>query len=222
MDWGWDAEPQFLASRGFVVLEPEFRGSTSHGWNHYKAGWKQWGLAMQDDLQDGVKHLVEQGIVDPKRVCIAGASYGGYATVMGLIKHPETYKCGISWVGVTDIDLMYSVGWSDTADSQWAKFGMPVLVADRDKDSEQIKATSAVEQSSRLRAPLILAYGTADVRVPYDHGKKLVNRIKGHNPDVEYIEYPGEGHGWRKLSSNVDFWTRVEKFLDRYIGDTTK
>ncbi|MGL4575398.1 MAG: S9 family peptidase [Burkholderiaceae bacterium] len=218
INWGWDRDAQFLASRGYLVLEPDFRGSTGHGWQHYKAGWKQWGLAMQDDLEDGVKHLVAQGVVDSKRVCIAGASYGGYATVMGLIKHPGTYKCGVSWVGVTDIDLLYTVGWSDTAGTDWAKFGMPVLVGDREKDRAQILATSAVEQAARLKAPLILAYGTADVRVPYDHGKRLVSRVKEHNPFVEYVEYAGEGHGWRKLETNVQFWTKVEQFLEKHIG----
>jgi dipeptidyl aminopeptidase/acylaminoacyl peptidase len=218
VEMSWDREVQVLASRGYAVLQTDFRGSRGHGWKHYKAGWKQWGLAMQDDLADGVAHVLKTGRIDPSRVCIAGASYGGYATVMGLIKHPEIYKCGVSWVGVTDISLLYSVGWSDTAGSDWARFGMPVLVGDLDKDREQIKATSAVEQAARLKSPLILAYGTADVRVPFDHGKALMARLRGHNPNAEYIEYPGEGHGWRVVENNVDFWGRTLKFLDRHIG----
>jgi dienelactone hydrolase len=217
-DWGFSPDAQFLASRGYAVLEPDFRGSTGHGFKHFKAGWKQWGLSMQDDLQDGVKHLVSTGQVDSKRVCIAGASYGGYATVMGLIKHPETYKCGVSWVGVTDISLLATIGWSDTASSEWAKYGFPILVGDLEKDAAQLKATSAIEQAARLKAPLILAYGTDDVRVPFDHGRKLRDRLKGVNPEVDYVEYPGEGHGWREMKTNVDFWTRVEKFLDKHIG----
>jgi dipeptidyl aminopeptidase/acylaminoacyl peptidase len=214
----WDREVQTMAAAGFAVFQPDFRGSRGHGWKHYKAGWRQWGLAMQDDIADGVAHLVKSGNIDPARVCIAGASYGGYATVFGLIKHPEIYKCGISWVGVTSIDLLYSVGWSDSAGSEWARYGMPILVGDLTKDREQIKATSAVEQAARLKAPLILAYGTADVRVPFDHGKALVSRLRGHNPNVQYIEYPGEGHGWRVLENNVDFWTRSIAFLKQHIG----
>jgi dipeptidyl aminopeptidase/acylaminoacyl peptidase len=214
----WDREVQALASAGFAVFQPDFRGSTGHGWKHYKAGWKQWGLAMQDDIADGVSHLAKAGSIDPGRVCIAGASYGGYATVFGLIKHPEVYKCGISWVGVTSIELLYSVGWSDTASSQWARFGMPVLIGDLTKDRDQLKATSAVEQAERLKAPLILAYGTADVRVPFDHGKALVSRLRGHNQNVQYIEYAGEGHGWRLPENNVDFWTRSIAFLKQHIG----
>ena len=99
--WQWEPEAQFLASRGYVVIEPEFRGSEGYGFKHFRAGWKQWGLAMQDDVADAVQWAVKQGWVDPKRVCIAGASYGGYATLMGLVRHHELYQCGINWVGVT-------------------------------------------------------------------------------------------------------------------------
>lgn len=218
IDWEWERDRQFIASRGYAVLEPDFRGSKGHGWKLFSGGFKQWGLAMQDDVADGVKALIDRGIVDKDRVCIAGASYGGYATVMGLIRHPELYKCGVNWVGVTDIDLMYTVGWSDTADSEWARYGMPALVGDREKDRAQLDATSAIKQAARLKAPLLMAYGIEDVRVPYDHGRQLRSALQPHNRDVEYIEYAGEGHGWRLLKTNVDFWTRVEKFLARHIG----
>ncbi|RLM51473.1 S9 family peptidase, partial [Halobellus sp. Atlit-31R] len=125
--WGWDAKTQFLASRGYAVLEPEFRGSAGFGTRHFKAGFKQWGLAMQDDLADGVRWAVGKGIADGARVCIAGASYGGYATLMGLVKDPDLYKCGINWVGVTDINLLYNGGWTFTNDTsdEYKAYGMP-------------------------------------------------------------------------------------------------
>lgn len=216
--WGWERDRQFLASRGYAVLEPDFRGSLGHGWKLFRSGWRQWGLTMQDDLADGVADLVKKGIVDKDRVCIAGASYGGYATVMGLIKHPEVYKCGISWVGVTDIELLFTVGWSDTANSPEQRYGMEVLIADRDKDKEQLRATSAITQAARLKQPLLLAYGGSDVRVPFDHGRQLRDALKPHNKDVDYVEYTSEGHGWRLVETNVDFWTRAEKLLARTIG----
>ncbi|HEX2541856.1 MAG TPA: prolyl oligopeptidase family serine peptidase [Caldimonas sp.] len=218
IDWEWNRERQFLASRGYAILEPDFRGSLGHGWKLFRSGWRQWGLAMQDDLADGVQELVKRGMVDKDRVCIAGASYGGYATVMGLIKHPEVYKCGISWVGVTDIDLLFSVGWSDLGNSAESRLGMTVLIGDRDKDKEQFRATSAIAQAARLKAPLLLAYGGADVRVPYDHGQKLHSALRPHNDKVEYIEYAVEGHGWWLLKTNLDFWTRAEKLLATTIG----
>lgn len=218
VSWRWYGDRQFLASRGYVVLEPEFRGSEGYGWRHARAGWKQWGLAMQDDLADGVEALVKRGIVDKNRVCIAGASYGGYATVYGLIKHPEVYKCGVSWVGVTDIEMLYTVGWSDTGNFAESRLYLQKQVGDREADKVQLQATSAVQQAAKLKAPLILAYGKEDVRVPYEHGQKLRDAVRGHNPKVEYIEYAGEGHGWRLLPTNVDFWGRVEKFLAEHIG----
>ncbi|MES2073368.1 MAG: alpha/beta fold hydrolase [Pseudomonadota bacterium] len=215
--WEWNPEVQFLASRGYAVLQPEFRGSTGYGSKLWTSGWKQWGLAMQDDITDGTKWAIAQGYADPKRICIAGASYGGYATLMGLIKEPDLYQCGISWVGVSDINLMYNVTWSDLSDD-YVKYGMPTLVGDQVKDAAQLKATSPIEQAARLKKPLILAYGGADVRVPLVHGTRFYDAVKAHNPNVEWIVYSEEGHGWRLKKNNVDFWTRAEKFLDQNIG----
>ncbi|PFH10535.1 dipeptidyl aminopeptidase/acylaminoacyl peptidase [Collimonas sp. PA-H2] len=215
--WDWNREVQFLASRGYVVLEPEYRGSTGFGWKHFKAGWRQWGLAMQDDIADGTKWAIVQGIADPKRICIAGASYGGYATLMGLINDPSLYRCGFEWVGVTDINLMYDVNWNDTS-NEYLKYGMPLLVGDQEKDAAQLKATSPLTNATRIKQPLLLAYGGSDERVPLVHGTKFRDAVKATNPNVEWVEYPEEGHGWRLEKNNVDFWSRVEKFLDKNLG----
>ncbi|MEH6434946.1 S9 family peptidase [Massilia sp. DD77] len=218
--WGWNPQSQFLASRGYAVLEPEFRGSRGFGQAHYRAGWKQWGLAMQDDIADGVRWAAAQGTIDPKRVCIAGASYGGYATLMGLVRDPDLYRCGVNWVGVTDINLMYDGHWSFDSDlgEDWKKYGMPVLVGDQVKDADQLKATSPIEQAARITQPLILAYGGVDKRVPMYHGTKFRDVVKRTNKQVEWIEYQDEGHGWSLPKNRVDFWGRVERFLDRHIG----
>jgi dipeptidyl aminopeptidase/acylaminoacyl peptidase len=211
--WRWDPQVQFLASRGYAVLEPEFRGSTGYGTRLFRAGWKQWGLAMQDDVADGVKWAVSQGIVDPSRVCIAGASYGGYAVLMGLVNDPAVYRCGVEWVGVTDINLMYSVDWSDTSDD-WKRYGMPRLIGDQVADAKQLKATSPIENVARIQAPLLLAYGGKDVRVPIIHGETFRDAMaKVPGSKVEGIVYDKEQHGWRKEANLVDFWTRVEQFL---------
>lgn len=218
--WNWDAEAQFLASRGYAVLRPEFRGSTGFGRAHFRAGLKQWGLKMQDDVADGAKWAIAQGVADPKRICIAGASYGGYATLMGLINDPGLYKCGIDWAGVTDINLMYGGSWFYSSDlpEGWKQYGMPQLIGDQVKDAEQLKATSPLLQAARIKQPLLLAYGGADKRVTLNHGLKFRDAVKAGNPDVEWIEYPEEGHGWHLPANRIDFWTRVEKFLDRNIG----
>ncbi len=216
--WGWDAQAQFLASRGYAVLEPEFRGSTGYGDKHYRAGWKQWGLAMQNDIADGTRWAIAQGIADPKRICIAGASYGGYATLMGLVNDPDLYQCGINWVGVTDINLMYK--WTPDGDlsSGYRQYGMPDLVGDQVKDAAQLKATSPVQQAARINRPLMLAYGGVDRRVPIEHGRKFYEAVKSTNKEVEWIVYQDEGHGWSLPANRIDFWSRVEKFLHTHIG----
>jgi dienelactone hydrolase len=217
-EWEWNPEVQFLAAQGYAVLEPEFRGSTGYGTKLFRAGWKQWGLAMQDDLADGVKWAEAQGLVDPKRVCIAGASYGGYAVLMGLVKDPQLYRCGIDWVGVTDIDLIYTANWSDLSEA-WAEYGMPTLVGDRVADAEQLRATSPLRNAAKIHAPLLMAYGGEDWRVPLVHGERMHDELmKLPGADVQWVVYPKEGHGWATLATNVDFWNRAAAFLDKNIG----
>ena len=213
----WDRQAQFLASRGYAVLEPEYRGSTGFGRAHFEAGWKQWGMAMQDDVADGARWAIDQGTADPQRICIAGASYGGYATLMGLIRHPELFRCGVDWVGVTDINLLYDLRFTNT--SQEAKtYGLPQLIGDQRADAAQLKASSPLANADRIKQPLLLAYGVKDRTVPIEHGKKFYNAVKKTNDRVEWIEYAEEGHGWYEERNQVDFWGRVEKFLDKNIG----
>jgi dipeptidyl aminopeptidase/acylaminoacyl peptidase len=223
-DWSWDAESQFLASRGYAVLQPEFRGSTGFGLRHFNAGIKQWGLKMQDDIADGARWAVAQGYADSKRICIAGASYGGYATLMGLIKDPDLYKCGVDWMGVTDINLMYSPGWFTVTDNseESKQYNMPVMIGDPEKDAEQLTATSPLQHAARLKQPLLMAYGGEDKRVPLKHGSKFYSAVKETNPNVEWIEYEDEGHGWSLPKNRIDFWPRVEQFLDKQIGQPTQ
>jgi dipeptidyl aminopeptidase/acylaminoacyl peptidase len=218
--WQWNPQTQFLASRGYAVLEPNFRGTMGYGAKHFTAGWKQWGLAMQNDMADGTRWAIEKGIADPKRICIAGASYGGYATLMGLVNDPDLYKCGFEWVGVSDINLLYDGSWSRASDmtDEWKQYGMPDMIGDQVKDAEQLKKTSPIVQAARIQRPLLMAYGGVDVRVPLYHGKLFYDAVTKTNKDVEWIEYPDEAHGWHLPKNNYDFWTRVEKFLDRNIG----
>jgi dipeptidyl aminopeptidase/acylaminoacyl peptidase len=218
--WGWNPESQFLASRGYAVLEVEYRGSTGFGLRHWEAGLKQWGLAMQNDIADGTRWAIAQGIADPGRICIGGASYGGYATLMGLVNDPDLYRCGFEWVGVTDIELMYKGTWyaKSNASPGYLRYGMPALIGDLVKDAAQLKATSPIEQAARITQPLLLAYGEEDQRVPLYHGRKFYSAVKATNKQVEWVTYTGEGHGWSLPRNRIDFWQRVERFLDRHIG----
>lgn len=219
-EWGWQGDSQFLASRGYAVLEPEFRGTTGYGARHFFAGVKQWGLKMQDDIADSVKWAVEQGHADPDRVCIMGGSYGGYATLMGLVKDHDLYRCGIAYAAVTDIPLLFDSGnWMlSDMDEDYRKYGGPRLVGDLVKDAEQLVATSPLKQAARIKRPLLLAHGTDDRRVPLKHFTLLREAMEANKADAEYLVYNGEGHGWSVAETRVDFWTRVEKFLDKHIG----
>jgi len=175
---------------------------------------------MQDDITDGARWAIAEGIADPKRVCIAGGDYGGYAALMGLIREPELFRCGIDWAGVTDINLLYDGHWSFSSDlpEAYKQYGMPVLVGDQEKDAEQFKATSPLLHASQIKQPLLLAYGGSDYRVPIYHGSKFYKAVKEGNPQVEWIEYSEEGHGWYLPKNRIDFWTRVEKFLDKNLA----
>lgn len=215
--WGWNADAQFLASRGYVVIEPEFRGSDGFGWDHLSAGFKQWGLAMQDDVTDATRWAIREAGVDPKRICIAGASYGGYATLMGLVREPELYRCGINWVGVTDLGLMFSINHSDLPED-WKRHGMRTMLGDPEKDKERFAQTSPIAQAARITQPLLMAYGAVDRRVPLEHGTRLRDAVTRNNRNVEWVVYAEEGHGWGSPDNTRDFWGRVEKFLARHIG----
>lgn len=217
---GWQPVAQFLASRGYAVLEPSFRGTTGFGQRHWRAGWRQWGLAMQDDLADGARWAVKQGLADGKRICIAGASYGGYAALMGLVKDPDLFKCAVNSAGVTDIALLYNQHWDleGNAFDRFHKHGRPYLIGDLVKDADQFKATSPLAQAARIKQPLLMAYGSDDRRVPLVHGKAFHDAVKRTNADVEMVVYEHEGHSLALPENRVDFYKRVEKFLDRHIG----
>jgi dipeptidyl aminopeptidase/acylaminoacyl peptidase len=218
-DFGYDPITQMLASRGYAVLQPQFRMSTGFGWKHHTAGWKQWGLAMQDDVTDGVANLVKQGIVDPKRVCIIGASYGGYATMYGLVKNPDLYQCGVNWVGVTDVKMLFTVAWSDMRGPYMDNLGK-LMHGDPKTDDAYFQKSSAIENASRIKAPVLMAYGSEDIRVPLIHGEKMRDKLLKQGNTVEWMVMVGEGHGWVKEANNIKFGESVMTFIDKYIGKT--
>jgi dipeptidyl aminopeptidase/acylaminoacyl peptidase len=213
IEWRWDPVVQFLASRGYAVFMPAPRASRGFGARLFSAGWKQWGLAMQDDVTDGVRALIAEGLIDGDRVCIAGASYGGYLAMMGLVKEPRLYKCAVNWVGVTDPSFMFSVTWTDFNRVDSGRYDLPLLIGDPDKDREQFRRTSPVERAAEITQPVLMAYGGLDQRVPLVNGERMRSALAPHNKNVQWIVYPDEGHGWLRLEANVDFWTRVEAFL---------
>ena len=218
--WEWDGESQFLAARGYLVVKPEFRGSNGYGDALRIAGYRQWGLKMQDDIADATRWAAAQGMADPDRTCIAGGSYGGYATLMGLVRYRELYRCGVAWSAVTDLSLLHDIYWSDM-DANYRDNGMPLLVGDVDKDAAQFAATSPLQQAAHIDRPLLLAHGGIDRRVPIDQATKLLNALRSHHAPVEWIEYKDEAHGWFKPQTRTDFYDRMAAFLDQNIGTRT-
>jgi dienelactone hydrolase len=211
--WEWDDYPQFLASRGYVVIEPEYRGSTGYGQRLYRAGWKQFGQAMQDDIADALLWAVKSGQVDGRRVCIAGASHGGYSTLMGLIRHPELYRCGAAWVAPSDPRVRYDWRFDSDLDDESRLYSLPLLVGERVKDAAMFDAISPVLHADKIRAPLLLVYGGEDRRVPIVHGERMRDALRKAGREHEYWVYLDEGHSWVRLENRVDFALRLERFL---------
>lgn len=211
----WDDEPQFLASRGYRVLEVSFRGTTGLGWKHERASWGQWGLAMQDDLEDALLWAVREKLTDPARVCIYGASYGGYAALMGPVRHPGRYRCAVSHVGVTELQLMFSSNWTDVSPAG-RMYGWARLVGDPEKDAERLRVNSPLHRVADIKVPVLVAQGRLDRRVSPEHADRFVSAARAAGVDIERVDYE-EGHGFSRPESQADFWQRLELFLARHL-----
>ena len=218
IEWGRWPQAQFLASRGYAVLEPEPRGSTGYGRKHYVSSFKQWGLTMQDDITDGALYLVKEGIADKGRICLYGASYGGYATLQGLVKDPDLWRCGVAYVAVTDLNLFQTVSWSDTArGSDFFETDFKRYVGDKDRDREQFEKTSPAKNADKIKVPVLLAMGQDDQRVPLIHGDTMRAAMEKAGKPIEYVVYSGEAHGFNKDENVHDFYTRIERFLAQHL-----
>jgi len=213
--WGFNPEVQFLASLGYAVLQPNFRGSTGYGRRYLQAGWRQWGLAMQDDVTDGIEHLAAQGTIDRHRVCIMGASYGGYAALMGLAKEPALFRCGVDAAGPSDIGLEFTAV-SDLTDSIWERYFMRQVMADPDTMRAQIGDTSPLRQADRIKAPVLLVYGDKDRRVPMIHGIRMRDALEEHHATYEWLKIRGEAHGFLREENRALYYRTVEQFLRKY------
>ena len=213
--WGFDGEVQFLANRGLAVLQMNFRGSTGYGRAFWEAGFKQWGLAMQDDITDGVKWLIEQGIADPERIGIYGGSYGGYAVLAGLAFTPDLYACGVDYVGVSNLfTLLETIPpyWELGRQMMYEQIGHP------DKEKELLKAASPVFHAERIRAPLFVAQGANDPRVKKAESDQIVEAMRKRGVDVEYMVKDNEGHGFLNEENRFDFYRAMERFHAKHLG----
>ena len=213
--WGFNPEVQFLANRGYAVLQMNFRGSTGYGRKFWEASFKQWGKTMQNDISDGVQWLIKQGIADPKRVGIYGGSYGGYATLAGLTFTPELYACGVDYVGVANLfTFMKSIPpyWKPFLEMLYEMVGNP------EKDDALLRSASPVFHVDKIKAPLLVAQGANDPRVNKNESDQMVAGLKARGIDVPYMVKNNEGHGFHNEENRFDFYHAMEEFLGKHLG----
>ena len=215
--WGYNSIAQFLANRGYAVLQPNFRASTGYGKKFLNAGNNEWGQKMQDDITNGVRYLVSQGIVDPKRVGIMGGSYGGYATLAGLAFTPDVYAAGVSIVGPSNlITLLNSIPpyWESIRTIFHERMGNPNTPAGK----AQLERQSPLNSAAKIKAPLLVVQGANDPRVNRAESEQIVIALRDRGFPVEYILAPDEGHGFARPINNLVLYTSAEKFLAKHLG----
>jgi len=213
--WGFNPEIQFLANRGYAVLQMNFRGSTGYGRKFFEASFKKWGREMQDDITDGTQWLIDKGIADSTRIAIYGGSYGGYATLMGLVKEPKMYAAGVDYVGVSNMFTFMK-----TIPPYWEPMleMMYEMVGDVEKDSAMLREVSPVFHVDKIKAPLFIAQGANDPRVNVDESDQMVKAMKEKGIDVEYLVKKDEGHGFRNEENRFEFYRAMEKFLNLQLS----
>ncbi len=214
--WGFNPEVQFLANRGYAVLQMNFRGSTGYGRKFWEASFKQWGRTMQDDITDGVKWLISKGIADSSRIAIYGASYGGYATLAGITLTPELYACAVDYVGVSNMFTMMKTippYWEPFRQMDYEMIGDPV------KDSLMLAEVSPVFLVDRIKCPLFVAQGANDPRVNIAESNQIVDALRKKGVSVEYMVKDNEGHGFYNQENQFDFYRSMEKFLAEHLAD---
>jgi len=212
--WGFNPEIQFMANRGYAVLQMNFRGSTGYGKAFWEASFKKWGREMQDDITDGTNWLIEKGIADPDRIAIYGGSYGGYATLMGLVKEPELYAAGVDYVGVSNMfTFMQTIPpyWKPMLDMMYE------MVGDPQADSVMLREVSPVYHVDKITSPLFIAQGANDPRVNKDESDQMVEAMKARGIDVEYLVKDNEGHGFHNEENRFDFYRSMEAFLAKHL-----
>lgn len=214
--WGFNPEVQLLANRGYAVLQVNFRGSTGYGREFWEASFKQWGLKMQDDITDGVKYLINEGVADPDRVAIYGGSYGGYATLAGLCFTPDLYACGIDYVGVSNLFTFLKTippYWKPMLDMMYE------MVGDPEEMEEQFTQTSPALQAEKIQSPLLIAQGAKDPRVNIAESDQMVAALKARGVEVEYLVKENEGHGFSNEENRFEFYEAMERFLEEHLGN---
>jgi dienelactone hydrolase len=213
--WGLDGEAQWLANRGYLCVQVNFRGSTGYGKAFVNAGDREWGRAMQNDLTDGVEHAIAQGWADPERVAIFGGSYGGYAALAGVTFTPDLYRCAVDIVGPSNLKTLI-----ETIPPYWqpqiALFHQ--RVGNPETDAEFLWSRSPLSRAASIKTPLLIAQGANDPRVKQAESEQIVAALRDAGIDHEYMLFPDEGHGFAKPENRLKFYAAAERFLARHLG----
>jgi dipeptidyl aminopeptidase/acylaminoacyl peptidase len=219
--WAWQAERQWLAARGYRVIEVDFRGSLGYGRGHFQAGWREWGRAMQDDLDDALAWAVAQGVADPARTCIMGEGYGGYAALMAQVRQGASpkaprYACTVAAFAPTDPLKLLSRYWA-ALPGGILNGRLPRLLGDSAADAQRLTEVSPLAQAAQIKGPVLLAYGEVDSRVPPVHGTDLRDALARNDNPAVWLSYAREGHGLYKPGNLLDYYRHLEAFLAQHL-----
>ena len=212
-EWSYDPMVQFLANRGYAVLQPQFRGSTGYGKEFVTKGYGEWGRKMQDDLDDGVDWLVRSGQVDPKRVCIVGASYGGYAALWAAVRNPERYRCAASWAGVSDVAAMLRYDRKLFSATRYHREWRTRVAGEGQAD---LGAVSPIHFADRIRIPVLLGHGEKDTNVPVKQSREMAEALVKAKADVTPVFYKESGHSFGSAADLESWLNELDRFLARH------
>jgi dipeptidyl aminopeptidase/acylaminoacyl peptidase len=211
--WAWHPEAQLFASRGYAVLQVNYRGSDGYGQDFETAGFRNWGTRVMQDIAEATRWAIAEGIADPARICIYGASFGGYSALMSAAREPDLYRCAAGFAGVYDrVEQLSDTGAAFTVIGRaWLE---QVYGTDKAEQREQ----SPVTHAAKIKAPVLLAHGTSDTTVLFSQSKAMRKALDAAKKPYEWHEYGGEEHGWHKDENAVDFYTKLLAFFDKHIG----
>lgn len=217
-EWGWQPASQFLASRGYLVLQPAPRGTRGHGQHHHRAGWQQVGLAALDDVADVTRWAIQKGLADARRIALMGQGLGGSSALMGVIKEPDLYRAAVGVSVVADVGAYLALQFDSLDTPDWRLASLGGMLGHPDRHRARLDAASPLKHAARLKRPVLLAHGELELREEIYRMGKLRNALQdARQAEVTWLDYPEDGPGIQQPDHRIDFWTRVEAFLGQHL-----